>query len=35
MGNHKGGCSYVDSRCLDKDGYDNECYVAYRGVCDE
>lgn len=35
MGNHKGGCSYVASRCLDKDGYDDECYMAHRGVCDE
>lgn len=35
MGNYKSGCSYVASRCLDKDGYDDERYVTYRGVCNE
>lgn len=35
MGNHESGCSYVTSRCLDKDSYDDERYVAYRRVCNE
>lgn len=35
MCNYQGCSSYVASGCLDEDGYDDECYVANRGVCDE
>ena len=35
MGSYQGGGSYVASRCLDENNYNNTCYVADRRVCDE
>ena len=35
MGDYQGGGPYVASRCLDKDSYDDKCYMAYRRVCNK